>query len=226
MLTKKQHELLTLIYDRMKDTDVAPSFEEMKQALGLKSKSGVHRLISALVERGYIQRLPHRARAIEIIKLPQDIARQGGTLHPTTRPPCIEPTPQPGVIYVPFHGEISDKTLPSTIKTQRGTLAVPTTIAQCGEDEDYFALTLHGLSMEGASLLDQDTLVMKRTNTAQPGTIILAIVDKDTATIKRLRYAGNKIVLEPENDRYEPKILNPEDVRIIGTLVGVIRACV
>ncbi len=216
MLTKKQRELLLYIQEHMQNSDIAPSFEEMKDALNLKSKSGIHRLISALEERGYIQRLPHRARALEITRLPNDIKQKQAPAQQI--PPAMLDHGE--IITVPLHGKIAAGTPIEAILDEVNVVHIPTDLG--GKTETY-ALTIDGDSMINAGIHNGDTVIIERCETASPGTIIVALVDDQEATLKRLRRAGNKIILEPENDDYEPQILEPERVKIQGKLVGLMR---
>lgn len=213
MLTTKQRDLLLYIHEHMKDSDVPPSFEEMKDALGLKSKSGIHRLISALEERGYIERLPHRARALQIKRLP-DGFKEPSTAHNVSNDNAGE------FEHIPLHGKIAAGTPIEAIQHEQETVPVPPHLMGSGE---HYALTIEGDSMINAGIHDTDTVIIKRCNTAENGAIIVALVDDHEATLKRLRRAGSKIVLEPENDEYEPQILDPERVKIQGRLVGLMR---
>ena len=221
MLTEKQRDLLVFIHERLKQSDVAPSFEEMKKALGLKSKSGIHRLISALEERGYIERLPHRARALEIIKLPDGIKReeQGNAPRSAGR---TAPAPANNDMYdIPLYGKIAAGTPIEAIADEGQRIPVAPEFAGSGE---LYALTVEGDSMIKAGIHDSDVVVIKRCDTAENGAIVVALVDDHEATLKRLRRAGGKIVLEPENDDYEPRILEPSRVKIQGRLVSLMRS--
>ncbi len=217
MLTKKQRDLLVFIHDRMSKSDVAPSFEEMKEALKLKSKSGIHRLISALEERGYIERLPHRARALEIKRLPEG-------MKPKTQS-SARPVPAAAndgdFMMVPLYGKIAAGTPIEAIADETASIAVPPDLTTTGE---LYALTIEGDSMINAGIHDGDTVIIKRCDSAENGVIVVALVDDQEATLKRLRRAGNKIVLEPENDSYEPQILDPKRVKIQGRLVSLMRS--
>jgi repressor LexA len=223
MLTKKQRDLLLFIHERLSVEDVAPSFEEMKEALGLKSKSGIHRLISGLVERGYIERLPHRARALEIRRLPDGM-----------KPKLVASTPAPhnttsasssnqnfSMDMIPLFGKIAAGSPIEAIRDDGRTLAVPPDLMGKGE---HYALTVEGDSMINAGIHDQDTVIIRRCDTAENGIIVVALVDDEEVTLKRLRRAGSKIVLEPENDSYEPRVLEPKRVKIQGRLVGLMRS--
>lgn len=215
MLTRKQKDLLLFIHERMKDeSDVAPSFEEMKEALGLKSKSGIHRLITSLVERGYLQRLPNRARALEIKRLPEDMKP---AYHAAPR---LNAPSNDSLQEIPLYGKIAAGTPIEAIAYETDTIQIPPGFAGSG---DLYALTIQGDSMINAGIHDSDTVIIKRCDTAENGTIIVALVDGEEATLKRLRRAGSKIVLEPENDAYEPRILEPDRVKIQGRLVSLLR---
>ncbi|MGH1398329.1 MAG: transcriptional repressor LexA [Alphaproteobacteria bacterium] len=214
MLTRKQRELLLFIHGRLQEDDVPPSFEEMKTALGLKSKSGIHRLISGLEERGYLKRLPHRARALEIIKLP-DSFEETKTVADTVPAAANEDyTP------IPLLGKIAAGTPIEAISHEQDNIPVPPSMMGFGE---HYALTVDGESMIKAGINDGDTVIIERCNTANNGEIIVALVDGEEATLKRLRRAGGKIVLEPENDAFEPQILEPERVQIQGRLASLMR---
>ena len=219
MLTRKQRDLLLFIHNHLGEDDVPPSFEEMKEALGLKSKSGIHRLISGLEERGYIERLPHRARALKIIKLPDSFESD------STSPSGVHaPANGNNIGYfeeIPLMGKIAAGTPIEAIRDEGSFVQIPPGFAGSG---DLYALTVDGDSMIKAGINDCDTVIIKRCNTAENGTIIVALVDGEEVTLKRLRRAGNKIVLEPENDAYEPQILEPERVQIQGRLVSLMRS--
>ncbi|MBK9585046.1 MAG: transcriptional repressor LexA [Alphaproteobacteria bacterium] len=219
MLTQKQRDLLYFIHDKMRKDDVPPSFEEMKEALGLKSKSGIHRLISALVERGFIERLPHRARALEIKRLPEGIGQKptatskksSGRL-PTAAVPFFD--------EVPLFGKIAAGTPIEAIRDEGHSFSLPSGFLGRG---DHYALTIEGDSMVNAGIFDGDTVIIRRCDTAENGTIVVALVDDHEATLKRLRRAGRKIVLEPENENYEPRVLETDRVKIQGRLAHLIR---
>lgn len=217
MLTKKQRDLLLFIHERMSKEDVAPSFEEMKKALGLKSKSGIHRLITGLVERGYIERLPHRARALEIKKLP-DGFKQPEALQSPDRTSNAEHSFSLDV--VPLYGKIAAGTPIEAIQDEGETIQMPGGTIGSGE---HYALTVEGDSMINAGIHDHDTVIIQRCETAENGAIVVALVDGEEVTLKTFRRAGNKIVLEPENDAYEPRVLEPERVQIQGRLVSLMR---
>ena len=217
MLTRKQRDLLLFIHQHLGEDDVPPSFEEMKNALGLKSKSGIHRLISGLEERGYIERLPHRARALKIVKLP-DSFEEGSPSG------VIAPANSNDIGYfeeIPLLGKIAAGTPIEAIRDEGSFVQIPPGFAGTG---DLYALTVDGDSMIKAGINDRDTVIIKRCETAENGTIIVALVDDEEVTLKRLRRAGNKIVLEPENDAFEPQIFEPHRVKIQGRLVSLMRS--
>ncbi len=219
MLTKKQKELLIYIHEHMADDDIAPSFEEMKDALGLKSKSGIHRLITGLVERGYLERLPHRARALAIKKLPEGLKTADNSAPTVTQMP---PRHLPDTMMeIPLYGKIAAGTPIEAIQHEGSNVFVAQDMMGAGE---HYALIVEGDSMIKAGIHDSDTVIIQRCSNAENGTIIVALVDGEEATLKRLRRAGNKIVLEPENDTYEPQILEPERVQIQGRLVSLMRS--
>ncbi len=219
MLTKKQRDLLLFIHQHLSEDDVPPSFEEMKNALGLKSKSGIHRLISGLEERGYIERLPHRARALQIKKLPEGIKKDSESISNAVTAAYANENLS-NFDQVPLRGKIAAGTPIEAINHDGEFIDIPPGFAGSGE---LYALTIEGDSMINAGIHDSDVVIIKQCNTAENGTIIVALVDGEEATLKRLRRAGNKIVLEPENDEYEPRILEPERVQIQGRLVSLMR---
>lgn len=216
MLTRKQRDLLLFIHERLQEEDVPPSFDEMKVALGLKSKSGIHRLISGLEERGYIERLPHRARAIEIKKLPEGMQSKSDV------PMDIVAAVEMGTLHsIPLYGKIAAGTPIEAIRHEQNTVEIPPGMIGGGE---HYALTVEGDSMIKAGIHDSDTVIIQRCDAANNGEIIVALVDGEEATLKRLRRAGAKIVLEPENDDYEPQVLEPHRVQIQGRLAGLMRS--
>lgn len=225
MLTRKQRDLLLFIHDRMTAGDVAPSFEEMKDALGLKSKSGIHRLINALVERGYLERMPHRARALEVRKLPEGskIAPQDNTAAARVSRAIDSVRAEVSSLFesIPLHGKIAAGTPIEAIRDETVTIDVPPDLM--GRSGRHYALTISGDSMINAGIHDGDTVIIREANTADNGTIVVALVDDAEATLKRYRRSGNKIILEPENDAYEPRVLEPERVKVQGHLVGLMR---
>ncbi|MBX2834127.1 MAG: transcriptional repressor LexA [Micavibrio sp.] len=215
MLTKKQRDLLFFIQEHMSDSDIPPSFEEMKDALGLKSKSGIHRLISGLEERGYIERLPHRARALEIKRLPEGMVKPNASAPPPANSAH-------NFNEVPLYGKIAAGTPIEAIVHPGNSIHLPPgMISGSGE---HYALTIDGDSMINAGIHDGDTVIIKKCDTAENGAIIVALVDGEEATLKTLRRAGGKIVLEPENEDYEPRVLEPERVAIQGRLAGLMRS--
>lgn len=225
MLTRKQHELLMFIHERIKETGVSPSFDEMKDALDLASKSGIHRLITALEERGFLRRLPHRARALEVIKLPQDLTP---TPPPRGRqafkPQLVEVgQPQPAandVRELSVLGKIAAGTPIEAIQQERERMPVPEAMLGAGE---HFVLEIQGDSMINAGILDGDYVVIRRTDTANSGDIVVALVMGEEATLKRLRRKGASIALEAANPAYETRIFGPDQIAVQGRLVGLIR---
>lgn len=232
MLTQKQYDLLAFIHERMKESGIPPSFDEMKDALDLRSKSGIHRLITALEERGFIRRLPHRARALEIIRLPDAVApslRPSGKFSPSViegslgraAPKGAQPAEvAEGSILVPVMGRIAAGTPISAIQDHSHSIAVPPEIISSGE---HYALEVKGDSMVEAGILDGDTVVLKRTDSATSGDIVVALVDDEEATLKRLRRRGDSIALEAANPAYETRIFGPDRVKVQGRLVGLLR---
>ena len=212
MLTQKQRDLLLFIHERMQNSDVAPSFEEMKAALDLKSKSGIHRLITGLVERGYIERLPHRARALEIKKLPEGLRPKS-----SSRPAAAAANSE----EIPLYGKIAAGTPIEAFRDEGQTMGIPPGMLGAGE---YYALHVSGDSMVNAGIHDKDIVVIRRCETAENGAIVVALEDDQEGTLTRLRRAGGKIVLEPENDAYEPQVLEPGRVKIQGKLAHLMRS--
>lgn len=232
MLTKKQHELLLFIHQHLSKNGVSPSFDEMKEALGLKSKSGIHRLITGLEERNFIRRLPHRARAVEILRLPDDSyqmpQRAPGGFEPKIVPgrfsgPFDPPAPSndSDSMTLPLYGRIAAGTPIAALRDHSNFIDVPITLLGAGE---HYALEVDGDSMVEAGILDGDTVIIERTESAENGTIVVALVDNEEATLKRLRRKGGAIALEPANQQYETRIFPPERVRVQGRLVGLIRS--
>jgi repressor LexA len=213
MLTAKQRELLLFIDDRLKQDGVSPSFDEMREALDLKSKSGVHRLISALEERGFIRRLPNRARALEVVKLPET---RGATVTPI-RPAA--PAPANDMMEIPLHGKIAAGT---PIEALQGTesFAVPAALLGPGE---HYALEVAGDSMVEEGILDGDFALIRKVDTARDGEIVVALIDNAEATLKTFRREGTMIRLDPANRQYEPQRYDPRRVQIQGRLAGLIR---
>jgi repressor LexA len=243
MLTEKQKDLLLFIHGRMQERGVPPSFDEMKDALDLRSKSGIHRLITALVERGFIRRLPHRARAIEVIKLPDNqgasaglgaaiasIAPLRGGFQPSviegSGPPRSNVLPPPShvvdarTVSVPVMGRIAAGTPISAIQNHTHDIAVPPDILTNGE---HFALEVKGDSMIEAGIHDGDTVIVRRCDTAENGDIVVALVEGEEATLKRLRKKGSTIALEAANPEFKTRIFGPDQIEIQGRLVGLMR---
>jgi repressor LexA len=232
MLTRKQHELLMFIHERLKEAGVPPSFEEMKEALDLRSKSGIHRLISALEERGFIRRLPHRARALEVVRLPESAAASLAAPRRAFAPNVIEGSlgrvkPMPGgngsgppAVAVPVMGRIAAGVPISAIESHTHNIAVSPDMLGAGE---HFALEVKGDSMIDAGILEGDTVVVRRSDAAKNGDIVVALVDHEEATLKRLRRKGDSIALEAANPAYETRIFGPDRVQVQGILVGLIR---
>ena len=234
MLTEKQKELLLFIHSRMQESGVPPSFDEMKDALDLKSKSGIHRLITALVERGFIRRLPHRARAIEVIRLPENAseAARASPRRSGFQPSVIEGSrardlsPPPSTVIdartvsVPVMGRIAAGTPISAIQNHSHDIACPPDLLTNGE---HFALEVKGDSMIEAGILDGDIVIIRRCEQAENGDIVVALVEQEEATLKRLRKKGSTIALEAANPAYKTRIFGPDQVDIQGRLVGLIR---
>src|SRR4051812_20019044 len=215
MLTRKQSELLTYIQTRLGESGVSPSFEEMKDALALKSKSGEHRLISALEERGFIRRLPNRARALEILRMPD--AQAGLVAQP--RAPAAPLQAANDVIDLPLHGRIAAG-MPIEALEGQTTLPVPAALLGPGE---HYALEVAGDSMVEEGILDGDYALIRKTDTARDGEIVVALINEDEATLKTFRKEGQMVRLDPANRRYDPQRYRPEQVRIQGRLAGLLR---
>ncbi|KAB2863610.1 MAG: transcriptional repressor LexA [Bauldia sp.] len=230
MLTRKQHELLIFIHERLKEAGVPPSFDEMKDALDLRSKSGIHRLIKALEERGFIKRLPNRARAIEVLRMPDSMTPAA----PRTRGfspsviegslgrmrPAVPGEPANDPVVVPVMGRIAAGTPIEAIQTHSHSIMVPPDLLTAGE---HFALEVRGDSMIEAGIFEGDTVLIKRTDAADTGDIVVALVDEEEATLKRFRRKGASIALEAANPAYETRIFGPDRVRVQGKLIGLIR---
>ncbi|MBL8536307.1 MAG: transcriptional repressor LexA [Hyphomonadaceae bacterium] len=218
MLTAKQKELLLYIHERIKETGVSPSFDEMKEALDLASKSGIHRLITALEERGFLRRLPHRARALEVLKLPDSAA--------PAAPPKGRGAFKPSVVSesrstgVPILGQIAAGVPIEALQHEVGRVSAPEDLLGHG---DHFALEVKGDSMIQAGILDGDVVIIRRSENADSGDIVVALIDGEEATLKRLRKRGNSVALEAANPAYETRIFGPDRVRIQGKLVAMIR---
>jgi len=232
MLTRKQHELITFIQNRLEESGISPSFEEMKDALDLKSKSGVHRLISALEERGFIRRLPNRARALEVIKTPEgSVLRQAqderarltkpanDALGPLRGGAAPRTPPANDVIEIPLHGRIAAGVPIEAIEGQ-SMLPVPAALLGAGE---HYALEVSGDSMIEAGILDGDYALVRRTDTARDGEIVVALVRGEEATLKYLRREDGMVRLDPANGAYEPQVYRPNEVVVQGKLAGLLR---
>jgi repressor LexA len=235
MLTRKQHELLIFINARLGANGIAPSFDEMKDALNLRSKSGIHRLISGLEERGFIRRLPHRARALEVLKLPEQSAAPAGK--DTSERGRFSPTvirgdfsnALPGstiaaesdAAELPLYGRIAAGTPIEALRDETARVAVPA--ALLGRGTEHYALEVAGDSMIDAGIFDGDTVIIQRCDVAENGAIVVALVDNQEATLKRLRKRGDSIALEPANQAYETRIFGPDRVKVQGRLVGLMR---
>ncbi len=223
MLTPKQQELLSFIQTRLEEGGVSPSFEEMKDALDLRSKSGIHRLINALEERGFIRRLPNRARALEVLKLPDAMHRAPTPVVPIQpkAPPAPAPLPIAAndVIEIPLHGRIAAG-VPIEAMEGHNMLSVPAALLGAG---DHYALEVSGDSMMEAGILDGDFALIQRTDVAREGQIVVALIDESEATLKYFRREGPRVRLDPANSAYEPQIYDPRQVRIQGKLAGLLR---
>jgi repressor LexA len=222
MLTRKQHELICFIADRLAETGVSPSFEEMKEALDLKSKSGVHRLISALEEREFIRRLPNRARALEVLRMPERGERKApvkAAKPAAAAAPATLPAPANDVVEIPLHGRIAAGT---PIEALEGSTMLPVPAALLGAGEHY-ALEVAGDSMVEAGILDGDYALIRRTETARDGEIVVALIDDAEATLKYFRNDGAMVRLDPANRDYSPQRYRPDQVRVQGRLAGLLR---
>ncbi|QRM55531.1 transcriptional repressor LexA [Sinorhizobium sp. BG8] len=235
MLTRKQQELLLFIHERMKESGIPPSFDEMKDALDLASKSGIHRLITALEERGFIRRLPNRARALEVIKLPDSYSsslqpKRGfspsvieGSRGKTQPPPAQKAAAGDDFsssVSIPVMGRIAAGVPISAIQNNTHDITIPAEMIGSGE---HYALEVKGDSMIEAGILDGDTVIIRNASNANPGEIVVALVDDEEATLKRFRRKGASIALEAANPAYETRIFGPDRVKIQGKLVGLIR---
>jgi repressor LexA len=238
MLTRKQHELLMFIDRHLRTTGFSPSFEEMKDALKLKSKSGIHRLITALEERQFLRRRAHRARALEVIRLPENVAPRGAAASPAPTPaPAFAPNvirgnfaPQltgvaktaneAAAVHLPLYGRIAAGLPIEALRDSGTSVEVPAALLGTGE---HYALEVAGDSMVEAGILDGDTVVIRRGDTADSGAIVVALVDDNEVTLKRLRRRGNSIALEAANPRYETRIFGPDRVKVQGRLIALLR---
>lgn len=241
MLTKKQHDLLLFLEKRLRETGVSPSYDEMKEALDLKSKSGIHRLITGLEERGFIRRLPHRARAVEILRMPEDreqldapLRSDNSKVHdltearnqvganeaPSAKRSNTDVLPDSEAVELPLVGKIAAGTPIEALQDNSNHVDVPASLLGLGS---HYALEVDGDSMIEAGINDGDTVIIQRCNTAENGAIVVALVDQEEATLKKLRRKGGAVALEPANRDYETRIFPPERVQIQGRLVGLIR---
>ncbi len=236
MLTKKQHELLLYIDQRLRENGISPSFDEMKDALGLKSKSGIHRLITGLEERGFIRRLPHRARALEVLKSPGGPERAVGAFGPgplgaagfdakvihgdfksLPRTPVVEGGE---IVELPLYGRIAAGTPIDALRDDSNRIGIPAEMLGSGE---HYALEVDGDSMLDAGIFDGDIVLIRRCDTAENGSIVVALIDDEEVTLKRLRRKGASVALEPANKRFETRIFGPNQVKIQGHLVALLR---
>jgi len=241
MLTRKQRELLQFIQERLADTGISPSFDEMKDALGLKSKSGVHRLITGLEERGFIRRLPHRARALEVTRLSDDqmgnraaaggaaasadAGRRGfsanvirGDFTPSIPGAMVAQSAE--TVQLPLYGKIAAGTPIEALKDNSNAVDIPASMLGRGE---HYALTVEGDSMIEAGIHDGDTVLIERCENAENGTIVVALIDNNEVTLKRLRRKGDSIALEPANQAHKTRIFGPDRVKLQGKLIGLMR---
>ncbi len=239
MLTRKQYELLLFINQHLRQHGVSPSFDEMKDALGLKSKSGIHRLITGLEERGFIQRLAHRARALEVLRLPNDVAIDNGAIDNGRKPggfdlqvieggfrePRVGPSAkaepgEDGSVHLPLLGRIAAGTPIEALRDDSTQVGVPGSLIGRGE---HYCLEVDGDSMVEAGIYDGDTVVIERCDNAETGSIVVALVEGHEVTLKRLRKRNNSVALEPANPTFETRIFGPDQVQIQGRLVGLMR---
>ncbi|NOW44648.1 repressor LexA [Novosphingobium sp. SG751A] len=224
MLTRKQHELLRFIQSSLEESGVSPSFEEMKEALDLKSKSGVHRLISALEERGFIRRLPNRARALEVLRQPEDVtppvaAKPAAPKKPVELARPTAPAPANDVVEIPLHGRIAAGV---PIEALEGQTMLPVPAALLGAG-DHYALEVSGDSMVEAGILDGDLALIRKTDVAREGEIVVALVRGEEATLKYLRRERGMVRLDPANAAYDPQYYQPGEVQVQGKLAGLLR---
>ena len=238
MLTRKQFDLLMFINRKLGETGVSPSFDEMKEALGLKSKSGIHRLITGLEERGFIRRLAHRARALEVLRMPDKAAIPTSAAAEANGPAPVRFSPNvihgnfrgalPGAttaaeseaVELPLYGRIAAGTPIEALRDNSATIDVPASILGRGE---HYALEVDGDSMIDAGIFDGDTVLIQRCDTAENGTVVVVLIDDQEVTLKRLRRKGDSIALEPANPAYETRIFGPDRVKVQGRLVGLMR---
>ena len=227
MLTRKQYELLVFIEKSLRETGISPSYDEMKDALALRSKSGIHRLITGLEERGFIRRLPHRARALEVLRLPEnmDAPAPAGGFSPNVikgefKLPGTRASADTEMVELPLYGRIAAGTPIEALRDHSNTIGLPTSMLSTGE---HFALEVDGDSMIEAGIHDGDTVVIQRSETADNGSIVVALIDDNEVTLKRLRRKGGSIALEPANTAYETRIFGPDQVKVQGRLVSLLR---
>jgi repressor LexA len=234
MLTKKQYQLLMFIDERLRASGVSPSFDEMKDALDLKSKSGIHRLISGLEERGFIRRLPHRARALEVMRLPENADTPASVHQIPAAPQGFQPNVIKGdfsipgsqtagdaaAVQLPLYGKIAAGTAIEALRDNTNTVDIPSDMLGVGE---HYALEVEGESMIDAGIFDGDTVLIRRADTAANGDIVVALVDDTEVTLKRIRRKGESIALEPANAAFETRICGPDQVKVQGRLVGLMR---
>jgi len=245
MLTRKQHDLLLFIHDKLENSGVSPSFEEMKEAMKLKSKSGIHRLVTGLEERGFIRRLAHRARALEVLRLPDSAvpirggvgataarpsaprnrmmprAIEGGASGPMSGTPVnVNPYNARDIVTLPLYGRIAAGTPIEALRDMSTQIDVPIGLLGNG---DHYALEVAGDSMIDAGIMDGDTVIIQRSDNAENGTVVVALVDDQEVTLKRLRRKGNSVALEAANPAYETRIFGPDRVKVQGRLVGLLR---
>ncbi|MBC7799400.1 MAG: transcriptional repressor LexA [Gemmatimonadaceae bacterium] len=232
MLTRKQHELLTFIDGHLKSTGFSPSFEEMKEALQLRSKSGIHRLISALEERGFLKRRHHRARALEVVKLPNEVGRDIAVVAPAPftpnvirgdfsgRFPGVRAANEAAAVHLPLYGRIAAGLPIEALRDQGTQIEVPLALLGNGE---HYALEVAGDSMIEAGILDGDTVIIRKGELAENGQIIVALVDDAEVTLKRLRRRGTTVALEPANQRHETRIFPADRVKVQGSLIALLR---
>jgi repressor LexA len=233
MLTKKQYQLLVFIDRRLKDSGISPSFDEMKEALALRSKSSIHRLITALEERGFLRRLPHRARALEVLRLPDNVIpavrrerrTQGEPFAPNVikaefKLPGSQPPAMTDLVQLPLYGRIAAGTPIEALRDHTRQVGVPASVLGRGE---HYALEVEGDSMIEAGIHDGDMVIIQRTENAENGEVVVALVDNEEVTLKRFRKRGHSIALEPANKAYETRICGPDQVKVQGRLVGLYR---
>ena len=227
MLTRKQYELLVIIEKCLRETGISPSYDEMKDALALRSKSGIHRLITGLEERGFIRRLPHRARALEVLRLPEnmDAPAPAGGFSPNVikgefKLPGTRASAETEMVELPLYGRIAAGTPIEALRDYSNTIGLPTSMLSTGE---HFALEVDGDSMIEVGIHNGDTVVIQRSETADNGSIVVALIDDNEVTLKRLRRKGGSIALEPANTAYETRIFGPDQVKVQGRLVSLLR---